>query len=120
MRRLKYSVALLVAAAAVIGAITSVVHARGGGPRPRPVIYVTSQELYYDSIVTADPLPPKGRFQILETGAPGGGLQTEYGPGQQGYVGGRWKMYDPDHPNAEDDGYHYFSCPLLGPGRPVK
>ena len=118
MRKLKYSVILLVVAVAITGAIASVVHARGGGPLTRPVIYVTSQELVYDSIVTADPLPPKGKFQVLETGGPTG-LQTEYGPGQQGYRGGRWKMEDPDHPNAEDDGYHYFSCPLLGPGRPI-
>lgn len=119
MRKIKYYVALLVVAVAVTGAITSLVHARGGGPNPRPEVYVTSQELVYDSIVTADPLPPKGKFQLLEEGGPTG-LKTKYGPGDEGYRGGRWKMYDPDHPNAEDDGYHYFSCPLLGPGRPVE
>jgi hypothetical protein len=34
-----------------------------GGRGDGPVIYVTSQGLYYDSIVTADPLPPRGPFQ---------------------------------------------------------
>lgn len=81
-----------------------------GGRGDGPVIYVTSQGLYYDSIVTADPLPPRGRFQLLELGP--NGLQTEFGPGDQGYVGGRWKE------DIDGDGeYHYFSCPLLGPGR---
>jgi hypothetical protein len=79
-------------------------------PHARPVIYVTSQNLYYDSIITANPLPPRGRFQLLEMGP--NGLQTEFGKGDRGYVGGRW---------AEDfdgDGvFHYFACPLLGKGR---
>ena len=56
---------------------------RGDGP----VIFVTSQGLYYDSIVTADPLPPRGKFQVLELGP--NGLQTEFGPGDPGYRGGR-------------------------------
>jgi len=77
----------------------------------RPVVYVTSQGLYYDSIVTADPLPAHGRFQLLEMGP--NGLQTEFGKGQQGYVGGRWKE------DFDGDGeFHYFLCPLLGKGRP--
>ena len=81
---------------------------RGDGP----VIYVTGQDLYYDSVVTADPVPPKGPFQELRMGP--NGLETDFGPGDRGYVGGRW---------AEDfdgDGvYHFFVCPLLGPGRPT-
>lgn len=71
------------------------------------VIYVTSQGLYYDTFATADPLPPHGRFQELRpTTQPGATGETDYGPGQPGYLGGRWKMGD-----------HYFLCPLLGPGR---
>lgn len=71
---------------------------RGDGP----VIYVTSQGLYYDSIVTADPLPPKGPFQLLEVGPHG--LQTEFGPGDPGYRGGRWKE------DIDGDGtYHYLT-----------
>ena len=84
---------------------------RGSGP----VIYVTSQNLFYDSIVTADPLPHEGPFQLLEEGGPSG-LQTEFGLGDTEYVGGRWWM-DTDGNEQMDDDDHYFSCPLLGPGR---
>jgi hypothetical protein len=89
-----------------------------GGRGDGPTIYVTGQGLVYDSIVTADPLPMKGRFQKLELGGPTG-LQTEFGPGDQGYVGGRWWLdlngngeMDP----AGENGDKYFSCPLQGPG----
>jgi hypothetical protein len=79
---------------------------RGDGP----VIYVTSQGLFYDSIITADPVPPKGPFQLLEMGGRSG-LKTEFGPGDPGYVGGRWvETFMTGQP-------HYFVCPLLGPGR---
>ena len=91
--------------------------ARGkGNPHPQPVVYVTSQGLYYDSIVTTD-LPPHGRFQQLEPEAgPHGGPQTEWGPGDHGYVGGRWWV-DANGSGEMDEGDVYFSCPLLGPGR---
>jgi hypothetical protein len=69
------------------------------------VVFVRSQGLYYDTFVTAEELPPHGRFQLLENG------ETEYGPGQKGYVGGRWKVRD------GQGGFNYFLCPLLGPGR---
>lgn len=92
------------------------VQARGeGNPNPAPVVYVTSQGLYYDSIVTADPLPWRGRFQKLEVG-PGGQLQTEFGPGDPGHLGGRWWM-DTNGDGMQDANDHYFLCPLLGPGR---
>jgi hypothetical protein len=84
---------------------------RGDGP----VIYVTSQGLYYDSIVTADPLPMRGRFQLLETAHPMGPA-TEFGPGDRGYLGGRWWV-DENGDGEMDSGDHFFSCPLLGPGR---
>jgi hypothetical protein len=88
--------------------------ARGkGNPHPQPVIYVTSQGLAYDSIVTADPVPMKGRFQKLEAGGPTG-LQTEFGPGDQEHVGGRWWLDDGDGIMGPED--HFFVCPLLGPG----
>jgi len=74
------------------------------------VVYVTGQDLFYDSIVVADPVPPLGRFQLLEMGP--NGLQTEFGPGDRGYLGGRWKE-DFDG-NGE---FHFFVCPLLGEGR---
>ncbi len=86
---------------------------RGDGP----IIYVRSQDLFYDSIVTADPLPPRGPFQQLEMGGPSpSGLQTQYGPGDPGYRGGRWWV-DVNGNGEMDEDDHYFSCPLLGPGR---
>jgi hypothetical protein len=68
-------------------------------------VYVTSQGLYYDTFVSAERLPPHGPFQLLEDGV------TEFGPGDHGYVGGRWMI-----PNGEG-GYDYLLCPLLPPGR---
>ena len=93
--------------------------ADGGGPPPRgddggrvrKVVYVTSQELYYDTIV-GPALPNHGKFQQLFPPGTnpvwplGDTLSTEFGPGDPGYLGGRW-VVGPD----------YFSCPLLGPGR---
>jgi len=83
---------------------------RGTGP----VIFVTSQGLYYDSIVVADLLPQKGNFQQLIPGE--NGLQTEFGPGNVGHYGGRWWI-DLNADDIMDAGDKYFLCPLLGPGR---
>jgi hypothetical protein len=83
------------------------------GDRVRPVIYVTSQGLYYDSIVGPS-LPMKGRFQKLEV--VGEQLVTEFGPGDHDFVGGRWWM-DANGDNIMNEGDAFFSCPLLGPGR---
>ena len=91
------------------GALTA--SGRGDGP----IVYVTSQGLFFDSIVTADPLPFHGKFQKLEEGGPSG-LTTMWGPGDQLYRGGRWWM-DTDGNGQMDPTDHYFSCPLLGPGR---
>ncbi len=82
---------------------------RGNGP----VIYVTSQALFYDSIVLTD-LPMKGPFQKLYVGPMG--LTTEFGPGNKGYVGGRWWL-DANSNGEMDEGDAFFMCPLLGPGR---
>jgi hypothetical protein len=68
-------------------------------------VYVSSQSLYFDTFVSAETLPPHGPFQLLVGGV------TEFGPGDPGYLGGRWKV-----PNDEG-GYDYFLCPLLPPGR---
>jgi len=78
------------------------------------VIYVSSQGLYYDTYTTADPLPMRGNFQKLEVTADG--PVTEFGPGDPGYLGGRWWV-DTNGDNMQDEGDHYFLCPLLGPGR---
>jgi hypothetical protein len=41
---------------------------------------------------------------------------TEFGPGDPGYLGGRW--WEDTNGNGEMDASdHYFLCPLLGPGR---
>jgi hypothetical protein len=71
-------VVLMMAAVAVIPASAN----RGNGELG--VVYVSSQGLYYDTFVSAETLPPQGRFQKLEDGV------TEFGPGDKGYVGGRW------------------------------
>ncbi len=108
----------LVAGAAMLAlatAMTSGAEARGkGNPHPGPIVFVTSQGLFYDSIVLAM-LPPKGPFQLLEMAGPSG-LQTEFGPGDREFVGGRWWV-DLNHNEEMDSGDMYFSCPLLGPGR---
>ncbi len=83
---------------------------RGNGP----VVYVTGQDLFYDSIVKAT-LPPNGPFQLLEMAGPSG-LQTEFGPGDVGYLGGRWWV-DVDSDGVQNEGDAYFMCPLLPPGR---
>jgi hypothetical protein len=74
------------------------------------VVYVRSQGLYYDTFVSAQELPMKGRFQKLEAGA------TDFGPGDHGYVGGRWWI-DVDDDNIMEETDIFLLCPLLGPGR---
>ena len=96
-------------------ATTALSKERTTGRGTGPVVYVTSQGLFYDSIVVVGELPMRGRFLQL---IPGGqfGLETEFGPGNVGYLGGRWWV------DANPNGYMdaddaYFLCPLLGPGR---
>jgi hypothetical protein len=84
--------------------------AQGGRAGSTGVVYVTSQGLYYDTFVAVDPLPQQGPFQLLENG------QTEFGPGDPGYLGGRW-WEDLNGNGMQDAGDHFFLCPLLGPGR---
>lgn len=74
------------------------------------VVYVSGQDLYYDTFVSAEELPMHGRFQKLEGGV------TEFGPGDQGYVGGRWWI-DENGDDKMDENDTYLLCPLLGPGR---
>lgn len=88
--------------------------AKGGRAGETGVIYVTSQGLYYDTFAAADPLPMEGKFQKLEEGP--NGPQTEFGPGSPGYLGGRWWM-DVNGDGIQNEGDHFFLCPLLGPGR---
>jgi hypothetical protein len=112
----KLLLTLFVLALSLTVAVPAAFAARGGtgGRGDGPIVYVRSQGLYYDSIVTADPLPMKGPFQKLEMGPHG--LETDFGPGDRGHVGGRWWL-DLNGDGNQDAGDHFFLCPLLGPGR---
>ncbi|MEA3274622.1 MAG: hypothetical protein U9Q81_04855 [Pseudomonadota bacterium] len=105
----------LLAVGLMMGVMASPAYARGNGnPHGQPTIYVTGQDLAYDSIaLTAIPFVEGAPYQQLEAGGPTG-LQTEFGPGDQGYVGGRWWLDNGDGIMDEDDAF--FMCPLLGPG----
>lgn len=83
---------------------------KGGRAGPIGTVYVRSQGLYYDTFVSADQLPMDGRFQKLENG------QTDFGPGDPGYLGGRWWV-DANGNGVQDAGDTFLLCPLLPPGR---
>ena len=105
----KLSVLLIVLAIALVAVIPASAN-RGNGELG--AVYVTNQGLYFDTFVTRDPLPFKGKFQLLDHGV------TEFGPGDPGYLGGRW--WEDKNGNGIQDPPpmdHYFLCPLLGPGR---
>lgn len=95
---------------AIIALVTVIPASAGRGNGPTGVVFVTSQGLYYDTFVARDPLPFKGKFQKIENG------MTEFGPGDPGYLGGRW-WEDTNGNGIMDATDHYFLCPLLGPGR---
>jgi hypothetical protein len=97
------------AAPAASAQASAIAPARFGGRTPG-VVYVTSQGLYYDTFVVKDPLPMHGKFQLIADG------QTEFGPGQPGYLGGRW-WEDLNGNGVQDPDDHFFLCPLLPPGR---
>ena len=103
----KLGVLLVVFVIALMAAVPASAN-RGDGALG--TIYVTSQGLYYDTFVSAETLPMHGRFQKLVNGI------TEFGPGDPGYLGGRWWV-DVNGNNIMDATDHYFLCPLLGPGR---
>jgi hypothetical protein len=94
----------------VIALVAAIPVAAGRGNEKPGVVYVTSQGLYYDTFVVQDPLPFEGRFQQIVDGT------TEFGPGDPGYLGGRW-WEDSDGNGVMDPTDHYFLCPLLPPGR---
>jgi hypothetical protein len=100
------------ASAGAVGgsAATSAIKPSRFGDRAPGVVFVTSQGLYYDTFVVKDPLPMHGPFQRLTNG------ETEFGPGEAGYLGGRW-WEDLNGDGIQDAGDHYFLCPLLPPGR---
>jgi hypothetical protein len=84
---------------------------RADNPCPACEVYVTSQNLCYATFATADPLPMRGPFQLLEDGV------TEFGPRDRGYRGGRW-WEDLNGNGIQDEEDHFFLCPLMGPGTP--
>lgn len=96
----------------VVALLTVIPVSAGRGNQDIGAVYVTSQGLYYDTFVVRDPLPFHGRFQKIENG------MTEFGPGDPGYLGGRW-WEDLNGNGTMDADDHYFLCPLLGPGRPT-
>ena len=117
----KITVSLLVFALLLVVALPTF----ADGPKPKKnattVVYVTSQELYFDSIVTGAELPPHGKFQQLfppgtNSDWDGDTLSTEFGPGTPGHRGGRWWI-DANGDGEISEGDPLFSCPLLGPGR---
>ena len=110
-------------AAAALMLMATAAPALAGGPPPRDdngdrvrvTVYVESQGLFFESIVGPN-LPMNGPFQQLRPGeGPGGTLATEFGPGDPGYVGGRWWV-DANDNGEMDEGDAFFSCPLLGHG----
>jgi hypothetical protein len=104
---------MLALASSLFAANTVIAKERATGRDTGPVIFVTSQGLYYDSIVLTD-LPMKGDFQQLIPGE--NGLSTEFGPGTPGHLGGRWWI-DATADGVQNEGDLFFLCPLLGPGR---
>jgi hypothetical protein len=105
-------VLLACVAAALVVAVATAGATPGGRPASDGVVFVTSQGLYFDTFVARDPLPMHGKFQLLVNGT------TEFGPGDPGYLGGRW-WEDLNGNGVQDADDHYFLCPLLGPGRPT-
>jgi hypothetical protein len=87
---------------------------RNTGRGTGPTVFVTNQGLFYDSIVVVETLPMKGNFQQLIPIT--NGLETLYGPGEPGHLGGRWWI-DLNDNGEMDVGDKFFLCPLLGPGR---
>ena len=113
MKNLKTLTSVAVLGLSILASGTAFSKDRETGRNTGPVVFVTSQALYYDSIVLAD-LPMKGNFQQLIPGE--NGLQTEFGPGEVGHLGGRWWI-DVNGDSLMDSGDKFFLCPLLGPGR---
>jgi hypothetical protein len=95
---------------AVLALVAVIPAAANRGDGALGEVYVSSQGLYYDTFVSAQSLPMHGRFQKLENGV------TEFGPGDQGYVGGRWWI-DDNGDQIMNEGDIFLLCPLLGPGR---
>jgi hypothetical protein len=106
----KRLIAVMIVALAVLSLFAASPALANRGNGALGVIYVTSQGKYYDTFVTNEVLPMEGSFQKLTNHT------TEFGPGDPGYLGGRWWV-DLNNNNIMDPTDMYFHCPLLGPGR---
>ena len=113
MKNAKTLTSVAILGLSILASGTVLAKDRETGRGTGPVIFVTSQALYYDSIVLTD-LPMQGDFQQLIPGT--NGLETEFGPGEVGHLGGRWWV-DANGDNVMNSGDAFFLCPLLGPGR---
>src|SRR5215211_6924883 len=111
-RLMRHSVSILLLVI-VVALITVIPVSAGRGNGALGTIYVTSQGLYYDTFVSAETLPMQGPFQKLVNGT------TEFGPGNPGYLGGRWWV-DVNGNNTMDEGDRFLLCMLLGPGRETR
>ena len=76
------------------------------------VIFVISQGLFFDACVQPTPLPMHGEFQLILNS------RTELGPGQVGFLNGRW-WEDLNRNGIQDAADNFFFCPLVGLGRVV-
>jgi len=116
----KQAFTLAIVTSAVFAVILSVSPVVGQGRPGAGVVYVIGQGLLFETFGTTD-LPPKGPFQELITPDDPANIsgypETQYGPGDPGYVGGRWWV-DVNGNGVQDEGDDYFQCPLLGPGVP--
>jgi hypothetical protein len=105
----RFSLLVVLVLVAVLASVTPAA-AAGGRAGATGAVYVSSQGLYYDTFVPTDALPMEGPFQLIANGA------TEFGPGDPGYLGGRWWV-DVNGNMIQDEGDRFFLCVLLGPGR---
>ncbi|WNC68028.1 hypothetical protein RI845_16070 [Thalassotalea nanhaiensis] len=113
MKSLKAMATLVLLTSTIVVSNSAVARDKGRNSEGAPVVFVTSQGLYYDSIALGD-LPPRGNFQQLVPTM--NGLTTEFGPGDEGHLGGRWWI-DLTDDGVMNEGDKFFLCPLLGPGR---
>jgi hypothetical protein len=124
MRRTMFT-GLIVGLLTIAMAVPAVANGRSGDSTGRPgsdlTIIVThgdddsSNDSLFESFVKAD-LPSEGPFQRLYF--VDGLLTTDAGPGDVGYLGGRWWL-DANGDGVMDADEPPFICPLLGPGVPV-
>ena len=124
MKKSIFNISSLVAGALIlmVGTVMAKPPVTGRAFNKGHYIYVESQDAFYETIVPITPdkgLPMHGPFQqIWPDGGPGNYPHTAVGPGDPGFVGGRWWV-DVNMNYEMDEGDVYFLCPLLGPGIPA-